>query len=185
MPTGSENGGSQMRDPQLLQKIPVVGAPFSRRLLTKTMNGDLAQNLDAGRTDANRRHHQILATDLDADAGSDSQPFLEVSCVHWTEAALSYQRMIWNGGFHSGPRNFTMADTVRRKSENCPLAMRSRAVARKVTIGLGTIDRRPMPGPPLEKGASCPILLMGVARRKSTMAEAMAGSIPMACMSAG
>ncbi len=88
--------------------------------------------------------------------------FLKSVGGHWMVAALSYQRRIWNGGFHSGPRNFTTADTVRRKSENCPLAMRKRAVARKVTTGLGTIDKRPMPGPPLENGASWPMLLSGV-----------------------
>ena len=81
--------------------------------------------------------------------------------------ALSYQRMIWNGGFiDSGPRNFTIAETVRRTSESWPLESRSCAVARKVDNGSARpLPSRAMPLPPLLKRRQLFHVRMGAAFR--------------------
>src|SRR5450755_1922737 len=121
-----------MRHAQLLQEIRVGGAPFAGRLLMETRNRELAQHSDPGGPDANHGDHQVLAIDLDPDTRPDGEPFLEISGDHCNATDWSYQRMMWNGGFHSGPRNFTSASTDRRRSENCPSERRTRAVARKV-----------------------------------------------------
>src|SRR5579862_4035247 len=174
-----------MCETELLKKTRIIGAPFAGRLLPETVNYEFAQHLDAGRPDAHGCNQEILASDLNTDPGSNRQPFLKVVRRHWTGGVLSYQRMTWYGGFHSGPRNFTIADTERLRSESCPLAKRGRAVARRVRIGLGASDSRPIPGPALENWVSWLISRSGVVWRRLTIAFATSAGIPMARITAG
>src|SRR5258708_6914360 len=167
-----------MGQPQLLKKLRIAGAPLGSRLIEEIRNRQLAQNFDTRRTDAHHGDQQVLARDLHADAGSDGEPFSKIVRGHWGEEAVSYQRITWNGGSHSGPRNFTMAVTVRRRSENWPFERRNRAVARMVAMELGTM---PNLGTPPNRS----MLRIGAFCRKLTMAAASSGGIPMACITAG
>src|SRR5260370_35439477 len=94
-------------------------------------DGQFAENFDARRADANHGDHQVVAADLNPDAGPEGEPFPEVVCGHCGETVLSDQRMMWNTGLYWGGRKHTSPDPVRRGSEYRASPSRSREVERK------------------------------------------------------
>src|ERR1039458_7767273 len=70
--------------------------------------------------------------------------------------AVSYHRRMWIGESYPTGMYFTMAPTVRLRSESCPLGSRNRAVARTVTMELPSTRRRFAPAPmDCAKSPSC------------------------------
>ena len=153
--------------PSFCKKAGIRSAPFGGGLFAKMRDGELAQHSRAVRPEANHGDSQILAIRFRSRCRSRWQAILRnqslsLQSSYCKSAALSYQRMTWNGGFsfraqqldHGGDGSVQIGKLAVGKPKLGRGPQASRCCR-------WSCLSRPMPLPPLLNGASWPIFVNG------------------------